>query len=393
MSQISDSTLNKYDELVNVLYGAAVDEITWEHAVDRIFGVFRAKTGGFCFQDKYSLVHKDVLVRGFEAGALDEYDEYFGSINPWFKTPGLIKHNVIMNEAILDVAHKKRGVFHSSEYYHDWLKPYDLHSAIGFSLPTRGSNLFSFGMMRQKEYDLFNEEEIYLLTKIMPHIRRAVEATDIIRSAQIQDKQLMTGLDKLGIGMVVLNYQGKVVKVNRTTEGISNGSDGLELKEKSLIAKHIRANKLLSNIESLLSTTNNAGSLEWINVPRISKKSPYQLLYIRPSQATSLFNVEKANTIILIIDPVKNNKIHPKNLQESLNLTPREADILLLSMKGYRAKKISLEIGITYESVRWYIKQVCQKMGANSQTEMVAKAYSHMSLSSLESDVLLTMKE
>ena len=58
-------------------------------------------------------------------------------------------------------------------------------------------------------------------------------------------------------------------------------------------------------------------------------------------------------------------------------LTPREGQILELLAKGKVPKEVGFELGISYETVRDYLKAVYQKLHVRSRTEAVIKYLQH----------------
>lgn len=59
--------------------------------------------------------------------------------------------------------------------------------------------------------------------------------------------------------------------------------------------------------------------------------------------------------------------------EESNNLSPREQQVLSLLASGYRYKEIGAHLNIGVETVRTYVKNICQKMHVRSRIEAVAK--------------------
>ena len=58
---------------------------------------------------------------------------------------------------------------------------------------------------------------------------------------------------------------------------------------------------------------------------------------------------------------------------ESDNLSPREQQVLSLLASGYLYKEIGDQLNIGVETVRTYVKNICQKMHVRSRIEAVAK--------------------
>lgn len=59
--------------------------------------------------------------------------------------------------------------------------------------------------------------------------------------------------------------------------------------------------------------------------------------------------------------------------EESENLSPREQQVLSLLASGYQYKEIGAQLNIGAETVRTYVKSICQKMHVRSRIEAVAK--------------------
>lgn len=61
------------------------------------------------------------------------------------------------------------------------------------------------------------------------------------------------------------------------------------------------------------------------------------------------------------------------SVQESENLSPREQEVLDLLAMGFIYKEIGVKLNIGAETVRTYVKNICQKMHVRSRLEAVAK--------------------
>jgi DNA-binding NarL/FixJ family response regulator len=59
--------------------------------------------------------------------------------------------------------------------------------------------------------------------------------------------------------------------------------------------------------------------------------------------------------------------------KESENLSPREQEVLNLLSAGYLYKEISDQLGIGTETVRTYVKNICEKMHVRNRVEAVAR--------------------
>src|SRR5580658_948578 len=66
------------------------------------------------------------------------------------------------------------------------------------------------------------------------------------------------------------------------------------------------------------------------------------------------------------------------SVQESENLSPREREVLDLLAMGFIYKEIGVKLNIGAETVRTYVKNICQKMHVRSRLEAVARHRSEL---------------
>jgi len=58
---------------------------------------------------------------------------------------------------------------------------------------------------------------------------------------------------------------------------------------------------------------------------------------------------------------------------ENEKLTPREKDVLKLLASGYIYKEVADQLDLTLETVRTYVKRICQKLHVRSKVEAIIK--------------------
>lgn len=81
---------------------------------------------------------------------------------------------------------------------------------------------------------------------------------------------------------------------------------------------------------------------------------------------------------VLFSNPMDTLKLIRKNTQISLSIPPKQARCLMLLSKGYSAKQIALEMGLSIRTVEHYLERLRQKLACRSSKEMIALYYSQI---------------
>lgn len=56
-------------------------------------------------------------------------------------------------------------------------------------------------------------------------------------------------------------------------------------------------------------------------------------------------------------------------------LSPREMEVLKTLSRGFSYKMVAVELGISIETVRTYVKRIYEKLQVHSVSEAIAKAF------------------
>lgn len=374
---------NIYLHLLEHIYEAALNDSGWQHVVKQINVAFKSNAGGFFIQDDVNNESDVLLYTGVPQTHVDSYLQHYSLVNPWFAIPGMMDPNLIRTEVDIDVYYQQPGHFYTIEYYNDWMKDLDARHTMGGSLTTRGSLHLNFSMLRPQSAGVYSENDIHALKKLMPHLRRALEVSSLMRKSHSQHQLILQGLDHMGIGLMLLSEHHLILELNETAENIVRQDDGLMMVKRHLRARYQSAQAKLQALferQTYVSGSTRYNMSDWLFIPRTHQRAAYQLMLIACESQTIIFDENRAKAMLIIIDPAQQTQLPRNKIQNCYQFTDRETDIAQKLTQGLSAREISADLDLTYESTRWYIKQICQKSGTRTQTEFVAKVLSHLSL-------------
>jgi DNA-binding CsgD family transcriptional regulator len=115
------------------------------------------------------------------------------------------------------------------------------------------------------------------------------------------------------------------------------------------------------------------GRMRRLDVRRPSDGAPYRLLLMpvpRSRDATAGENQPAVS--ILVIDVSSSSKPDPAMLGELFSLTPAEARFTSCLVSGSSVEEISVEFGVTRETVRTHLRRVLGKTNTRRQGELIS---------------------
>lgn len=229
---------------------------------------------------------------------------------------------------------------------------------------------------RSSDQPPFAEREIAMMTAMIPHFRSALRArTRLIISERLAEG-CAEGLDKLGIGVVVIDPQGNTLETSPVAERILSSRDGL-----------VGSPRLGASSESdnrrLRSLLRRAASPDWekggvaMALPRPSGLPNYELVIDALPQPLGLPG--DGSVVVYLRDRMIGpaQALEAGLLQDLFGLTQAEALVACAAADGRSAHEIATSLGIRYNTVRAHFRSIFAKSGFSSRADLV-----HMVLNS-----------
>lgn len=222
----------------------------------------------------------------------------------------------------------------------------------------------------------YEEREIAIMTAMVPHFRSALRARTRLIISERLSESCADGLDKLGIGVVVIDPQGQVVEASPVAERILSAKDGL------VGSPRLGASSDSDN-RRLRSLLRRAASPDWemggvaMAVPRRSGLPNYELVIDALPQPPGL---PRDGSVVVYL---RDRMIGPAQaleaglLQDLFGLTQAEALVACAAADGRSAHEIATSLGIRYNTVRAHFRSIFAKSGFSSRADLV-----HMVLNS-----------
>lgn len=211
-----------------------------------------------------------------------------------------------------------------------------------------------------------------LAEDLLRHMRRAHRlAARIDRSEQ--ERNVYSGtLDRLAVGAIFLDAQGRVIHTTRVARDLIDSRDGLRLSRGTLAAADALDNRALqAAIRSRLAPAEAA--------PR---PHPQTLVVSRPSGARelglivhSLSSAPEAPggfaAVVMIRDPDQGGEPERAILRNLFAMTAAEAEVACSLTSGLSLDETAQSLNISRNTARTHLRSIFSKSGISRQTELM----------------------
>lgn len=222
----------------------------------------------------------------------------------------------------------------------------------------------------------FGEHEMEIMRAMVPHFRSSLRArTRLIVSERLAES-CAAGLDKLGVGVLVVDALGQPLEMSPVAERILNANDGLAIRPR-FGAKRGADNRQLQEL------VRKAAGEEWrpggvaMAVSRPSGLPNYELVVDALPCPPGL--PRDGSVVVYLRDRTIGaaQALEAGLLRDLFGLTEAEALVACAAADGRSAHEIAEHLGIRYNTVRAHFRSIFTKSGFSSRADLV-----HMVLNS-----------
>lgn len=359
------------DRILSLIYGTATNPGLWGEVCDALNAYSRApiKLVGHDIQSANNI---GFLASGWDPDGLDQYQEYYGRLNPWMHM------NLAMPVGHVGVSDHAlpRSELVKTEFYNDWLRHQEDLIAGPATMCFRSSDKFVIlvAACRQKEVDHTLEPTIALLQNLAPHMCRAIGIASTLRGARAEGLRWM---EESRYAIVVVRRSGKAEAANMSAERFFRecGSMRVTLAGR-LVAGLPEHTAFLSAATSAMISQD----FSELPAPLALHSAEFGQCVIHPHIIPG--DVEGTFPDTLWTDAIAGcfvitgltgfaRQEEVFRLAQSLGATPAEAKLADALSGGANLSDYANDTGISRQTARNQLQALLQKTGTNSQAGLV----------------------
>lgn len=371
--------MERADEIlraVQQIYDSAFSPEGWSGALDAVAAVAGGRYAGVLIEDRthgqaqlltdrtWDPAHLDLVTTTAEAGVLP----------PW--VGGLPVGLVTRSSAI-----QTDDDFGRSLYYNEVIRPIgNFYAALGLLEQTPAHrHLFAIGRAHGAEN--FADDDVAAMQLLLPHLARMLDLRRRAGEAELRADAIETVLDRVDLGVILVDADGRPLYFNRPAEALLARADGLSVGRAGIAAALAEDTRRLHRAIAAAAaaglpggTIDTAGRAAaagaHIRVSRPSGGRPL-LLTVIPVARARLHAGLAAQVAIFITDPDGAASPAPALLREMFGLTAAEAALAIEISRGQGLEAAADRLSIAKTTARTHLARIFDKTDTSRQAELV----------------------
>jgi DNA-binding CsgD family transcriptional regulator len=260
-----------------------------------------------------------------------------------------------------------------SAFCRDYLRPALPAGAghvMGVNMATQSGTTALLRLHRGQHAPPFGIEDKQRLAMLVPHMKQAMMLTAHLNGNALQMKIYEEGLERLNIGVIVLDDTGQLVRANPTARQLLDSADGLRLAGRYLAAHTVDETRALQRLL--------AGARE-------HPKRVTAMCLSRPSGRRKLTAVVRGFPLaegadggharpmvaIFLRDPDMAAEPAHDIARQLFDFTPAEAQLAIELLNGLSLDEAAGKLGILRNTGRAHLRAIFSKTGVTRQSELV----------------------
>jgi len=261
-----------------------------------------------------------------------------------------------------------------SEYYRQFLEPAGILYIIGADVREPGGMEARLRISRGPDERAFSADDKTLLSRVMPHLARALEIHARLRRIASERALYAGAVDQLAVGTIILDGHGAVLDTNRVAQDLLRLSDGMRVVNNQLRFSDAEIGQQLQRVVAKVLEAHIRGEpamVEALRLRRPSGKGDFGLV-IRPVPRSAWSEGQSSPAVAIFISaPEVQSHTSEQVVKQLFAFTPAETRLALRLASGLSLAEACDELGISQHTARAQLKAIFAKCGVTRQAELV----------------------
>ena len=261
----------------------------------------------------------------------------------------------------------------TSPAYNEWLRHFGAQNGLNVRMDGQDGSRIVLATADPVKGSSWDATQIGTIERLLPHIRHFVQVRQAMAAADALGNSLGGMLDNDRLGVIHLDWRGRIANANDRALDILRLGDGLTAGSEGVLGTWLPADT--TRFERLLARalppTGRQGTGGSMTVRRLSGL-PSLALHVTPVAGfQTTFRPRDVAALLLVVDPVSRLRVDPRLVANTLGLSAAESQVAISLAEGRGVRDTAVATGRTENAIRFHLKRIYRRLGISSQTDLV----------------------
>jgi DNA-binding CsgD family transcriptional regulator len=361
---------DEFSALLGRIYDSALEPERWPETMEAVARACGWNASTLQVVDLRERKLIDAVITGMPPEIVDDFRDHYVKVDPRAPALEVQPGSIVTDAHVLSETEMDRH-----EFYADFMAKYGFRYFSGVMLHADGPVQTAVSLQRSARQGPATAAEVALLEALAPHFRRAVRLAVELGAAKLRADSALEALERLSIGVAILDDVGSLVHANAALRGMAATRDGIHLDPIAIRFGHLYVQSVARKmIAGALATAGGQelGAGGTFHVSRPSGRRPY-VVAVSPllGRSRTMF-APSAAAVLLVKDPELIPTLPGDMLRALYKLTSREAELALIVSDGTPLVRAAERLGMTEGTARVHMTSILAKTGTTRQAELVS---------------------
>lgn len=365
--------------LIGRIYDCVLRSDDWTDVLETIAESVGGLNASISVQDPVSRKASFSAEWAVPSDAVRLYNEKYASLNPVLTSGWFCE----LDQPISAARYVGQKDYFSSRYAREFLKPLGWGDAIGSHLAKLSSRygiLCIFGPWLRGS---FGDRDLSYVEALSPHVRRAVQLSELLGPQNSQKSFESTTLELLRTGVVLVDASKRIVFCNSAANELISRSASISRRGDHLQVADMRsAGALATAIDTAMLGT--AAAIPENGIPLVlgATSGPQVVAWVLPLKRHGRSAGAQALTpqvAIFLQEMGDSAPLAGELFVKRFAITESECRVLMLLVQGHSPNEIADWLGSSLPTVRTHLSRLFAKTETKSQTQLMRLAMTALS--------------
>lgn len=353
------------DALIYSIYQGPLEERPWQTFLNRLRDAVAANYATLLLRppkegDRGVVLNAVV----FSPQVVDSYNQNYFALDPFVDLPTGEVYTLREFVPAEELA--------QSEYYCDYVWPLNILDIMGADMADAEGLNARLRVTRPQGAQPFGTAEKVLIKRLLPHLQQSIAIHARLVSSETEREVFADAIDRLSMGVVILDENARVLRQNRAAELLLRGGLALQVRNGHLLTGGRSDQRAFRTLLGDVVQAHLEGRPGFVKAMRVTTAHAEVGLLLRPLPRPAASELAvRASVAVFISDPSQRREAPTDVLIELFGFTPSESTLALLLANGLTLDEASAELGVSRNTAKSHLSAVFAKTGVTRQTKLV----------------------